>query len=49
VREVRFVIDGAPRTVATPFAMDWPLAPGHHLLRVEAEGLGSDGVEITLE
>ena len=46
---VRFVIDGASRTVATPFALDWPLAPGHHLLRVEAEGLGSDGVEITVE
>ena len=46
---VRFVIDGASRTVAAPFALDWPLAPGHHLLRVEAEGLGSDGVEITVE
>ncbi len=49
VSTVRFVIDGASRTVAAPFALDWPLAPGHHLLRVEAEGLGSDGVEITVE
>lgn len=48
-REVRFVIDGASRTVIAPFALDWPLAPGHHRVRVEAEGLGSDGVEFTVE
>lgn len=48
-REVRFVIDGLPRAARAPFALDWPLAPGHHRIRVEAEGLGSDGVEITVE
>jgi penicillin-binding protein 1C len=49
VREVRFVIDGIPRIAAAPFALDWTLTPGHHALRVEADGLGGDGVEITVE
>ena len=49
VREVRFVIDGIPRLAIAPFAFDWTLTPGHHHLRVEADGLGSDGVEITVE
>ena len=49
VREVRLVIDGLPRVVAAPFALDWTLTPGHHRLRVEADGLGGDGVELTVE
>jgi hypothetical protein len=49
VREVRLVIDGLPRAVGAPFAIDWTLAPGHHRLRVEAEGHGSDEVAITVE
>ncbi len=49
VREVRFVVDGVPRVAASPFAIDWTLAPGHHRVRVEADGLGGDEVEITVE
>jgi penicillin-binding protein 1C len=49
VRAVRFVIDGTSRAVAAPFALDWPLVPGHHRLRVEAEGQVRDEVEITVE
>ena len=48
-REVRFVIDGIPRIAAAPFALDWTLTPGHHRIRVEADGLGGDDVEITVE
>jgi penicillin-binding protein 1C len=45
--EVRFVVDGRARAVRAPFALTWPLAPGSHRLRVEAEGLGAD--EVTFE
>jgi penicillin-binding protein 1C len=48
-REVRFVIDGIPRVAVAPFVLDWTLVPGHHRIRVEADGLGGDGVEITVE
>ena len=48
-REVRLVIDGLPRALGAPFALDWILTPGHHRLRVEADGLGGDEVEITVE
>lgn len=49
VRAIRFVIDGIPRVAAAPFALDWTLTPGHHRIRVEADGLGGDEVEITVE
>lgn len=49
VRAIRFVIDGIPRNAAAPFAIDWTLTPGHHRVRVEADGLGGDEVEITVE
>jgi penicillin-binding protein 1C len=48
-RAVRFVIDGIPRAAAAPFAVDWMLVPGHHRIRVEADGLGGDEIEITVE
>jgi penicillin-binding protein 1C len=49
VGEVRFVIDGQARAVRAPFAMEWPLVPGQHRLRVEGEGVGSDEVEFEVE
>ena len=48
-REVRFLIDGIPRIARAPFTVDWTLTPGPHRIRVEADGLGGDGVEITVE
>jgi penicillin-binding protein 1C len=48
-RVIRFVIDGIPHSASAPFALDWTLAPGHHRIRVEADGLGGDEVEITVE
>jgi len=49
VREVRLVIDGVARAVPSPFTLDWTLTPGHHRLRVEADGLSGDEVDITVE
>jgi penicillin-binding protein 1C len=49
VTEIRVVVDGRATRVAAPFSFAWPLAPGHHHLRVEADGAGSDEVEIDVE
>lgn len=49
VAELRFVIDGRARAVRAPFAVEWPLAPGSHRVRVEAEGATSDEVGFEVE
>jgi penicillin-binding protein 1C len=49
VTEVRFVIDGRARAVRAPFAVEWALAPGHHSLRVEADGASGDEVAFDVE
>ena len=42
VHAVRFVVDGRPRTTAAPFIVPFALTPGHHTVRVEADGAASD-------
>ncbi|MEP7120602.1 MAG: penicillin-binding protein 1C [Byssovorax sp.] len=49
IHAIRFVIDGIPHRATAPFALDWPLAPGHHRIRVEADDQGGDEVEITVD
>jgi penicillin-binding protein 1C len=49
VKEVRFVIDGRTQVVRAPFAVRWPLAPGEHRMRVEADGAGADEVTFEVE
>lgn len=38
VPRVRFVLDGRPIEVGSPFALDWPLVAGAHRLRIDADG-----------
>lgn len=50
-RGVRFVVDGRTTPVPRPpYVLDWPLTPGEHRIRVEADGLPpSEPVEVTVE
>jgi penicillin-binding protein 1C len=42
VHAVRFVVDGRARIASAPFVVPFPLVPGHHTVRVEADGAASD-------
>jgi penicillin-binding protein 1C len=49
-RRVRFVLDGRALGVEPPHALDWPLSPGAHRLRVEADGAPpSEEIEFWVE
>jgi penicillin-binding protein 1C len=50
VADIRLVLDGQPRVIKNaPFGVDWPLLPGEHRLRVDADGVEGDGVEFSVE
>ncbi len=38
-RGVRVVIDGVPRPLRAPFAIEWPLTAGEHHVKIEADDL----------
>jgi penicillin-binding protein 1C len=42
VHAVRFVVDGRSRVAAAPFVVPFALTPGHHTVRVEADGAAPD-------
>jgi penicillin-binding protein 1C len=46
---VRLTVDGHPQVLRAPFELAFPLVPGEHRVRVEAEGAGADEVVFTVE